>query len=315
MPDCALPICSPDETACFPKRIAKIFNRLQAVPAAVTRIEDTSVYTYTVLFFMMKREDVSFISGWHPGFLLQLFHSMHTQKESLINDIEHGTMSVEIADSIKRSLLLHIKPAPKRAAQLKKILFNGNGPVLQKVWPCLKVISCWCDGTAQLYAEQLRTHFPDVHIQSRGLSTTEGIISIPMHSTKGSVLAVSSAYMDFVSCKNPKFISSISQLQRGERYSVIITNGSGLYRYALHDIIEVIDMFHATPVIRFVAKEKEAIDHRFEKQPITQILQLGLAHVAKRPDIVKGPSGTQIQKSLKHRSLHGATSAMQTGYR
>jgi GH3 auxin-responsive promoter len=37
---------------------------------------------------------------------------------------------------------------------------------------------------------------------------------------------------------------------------VLITTASGLYRYFMNDLLEVTDVFHATPLLRFIQKDK-----------------------------------------------------------
>jgi hypothetical protein len=46
---------------------------------------------------------------------------------------------------------------------------------------------------------------------------------------------------------------------------VVLTTGGGLYRYQLHDSVEVIDQVYACPVLRFVGKQAHISDHIGEK--------------------------------------------------
>jgi hypothetical protein len=49
-----------------------------------------------------------------------------------------------------------------------------------ELWPNLRVISCWTDANAARDAAELARLFPRVHIQPKGLLSTEGFVSIPI---------------------------------------------------------------------------------------------------------------------------------------
>ena len=51
---------------------------------------------------------------------------------------------------------------------------------------------------------------------------------------------------------NDRFLANI---QRGGTYSVILTTGGGLYRYQLHDLVEVTGFVGRCPLVRFLGKE------------------------------------------------------------
>jgi hypothetical protein len=55
------------------------------------------------------------------------------------------------------------------------------------------------------------------------------------------------------------------ELEPGRRYSVALTTGGGLYRYRLHDLVEVTGRYGACPLVRFAGKEALVSDWFGEK--------------------------------------------------
>jgi hypothetical protein len=92
------------------------------------------------------------------------------------------------------------------------------------------------------------------------------------------VLAVRSHFFEFQPTDGgPGTSAAASQtllaheLETGGKYRVIITTGGGLYRYQLHDEVEVVDFENECPLVRFLGKSDRVCDLVGEK--------LGEAHV------------------------------------
>jgi hypothetical protein len=127
------------------------------------------------------------------------------------------------------------------------------------------------DGPATPYANELKTLFPGVTFQGKGLIATEAFISFPIVNLSGNALAVTSHFYEFLPLdidssqvnKNDPHLAH--QLEIGKKYTVVITTGGGFYRYQLQDIIEVIDYYDQIPLIRFISKMNRISDWFGEK--------------------------------------------------
>jgi hypothetical protein len=140
--------------------------------------------------------------------------------------------------------------------------------VFSKIWPDLTLISCWSDSEIDYPLHTLRNKFPNVTIQPKGLIATEGIVSFPLMNRTGGILSCNSHFFEFKAISDNNTVSETRlayELEKGKRYSVIITTGGGLYRYNLKDIIEVIDIEGVCPFIRFTGKEDNVSDICGEK--------------------------------------------------
>ncbi|HVE71410.1 MAG TPA: GH3 auxin-responsive promoter family protein [Thermoanaerobaculia bacterium] len=129
-----------------------------------------------------------------------------------------------------------------------------------KVWPHLRVISCWADANAAGPAAALACKFPHAKIQPKGLLSTEGFVTIPYDGEH--VLAYRSHFYEFRSGDDVRLAH---ELEVGARYDVIITTGGGLTRYPTEDIVEVAGYRGQAPALKFIGRANHVSDHVGEK--------------------------------------------------
>jgi hypothetical protein len=142
-----------------------------------------------------------------------------------------------------------------------------------RLWPKLRVISCWGD------APELAAMFPGVTIQPKGLIATEGFVSLPLWGRDGAALAARSHFFEFLDDGGKARLAH--ELAKGTEYSVVLTTGGGLRRYRLRDRVRVTGFENECPLLRFVGKEEHVSDHFGEKVSEQQV-QAALAGVAAR---------------------------------
>jgi len=128
-------------------------------------------------------------------------------------------------------------------------------------WPRLGLISCWGDAQAAALLPQLRAAFPGVRIQPKGLLATEGVVTLPVGDAYP--LAVRSHFFEFEHDRGE--IRPAWDLRDGDEYTVILTTGGGLYRYALRDRVRVTGFVDETPCLRFLGKADNVSDLCGEK--------------------------------------------------
>ena len=137
---------------------------------------------------------------------------------------------------------------------LLTLLVERLGRPPAELWPELRLISCWTDANAAGPAAQLAKLFPNVRIQGKGLIATEGFVSIPLHAADAPALAIRSHFFEFLPDDDAARPQLAHELERGQRYSVVLTTGGGLYRYRLNDVVEVTGRIHDCPTIRFAGR-------------------------------------------------------------
>jgi hypothetical protein len=226
-----------------------LFPLVSAAPPELARCSDMNEFKTKTLVSLLADENLSLISIWSPTFLTTLLEDFLARREEILDALSHG----ERAGTHQRAEFLRHR-LRERTGQTS---FEG-------VWPNLQVISCWTHGPSELYAGNLRQHFPHVEIQGKGLIATEALFSFPFCADKDPVLAVTSHFFEFQDpAANNIFLAH--ELVVGNTYRVIVTTGGGLYRYAIGDLIRVTGFIGDAPCLRFIGREGDVSDLFGEK--------------------------------------------------
>ena len=214
---------------------AWLVRRVLAVPAEVRHERDMDEFWRKTLVGVLGRRDLRLISVWHPSFL-----------ELLLETAERrwGEVCEGILDA-------------RRAAELRAL-----GPrAWARWWPDLQVVSCWGEQAAEPGWRELQRKFPGVLVQAKGLLATEAAVSIPWGGEYP--LAVTSHFFEFIDETGGMRLAH--ELERGRSYEVVVTNGGGLWRYRLGDVVECTGRMAATPTLRFLGRAGNVSDLRGEK--------------------------------------------------
>lgn len=244
-----------------------LLNRIFAVPSAVKYIDNIEAFRYVTMLFLLKAQHLALISVWNPTFLTLLLDTLDSNYEDLLADLGAGRISprVSVSQELRAKLESLLRSNKKRAAELRAL--KDEPDRYAKIWPGLKLISCWKDAAAYSFAEELQKRFPGVSVQGKGLLATEGLISFPFRDSY--LLSVRSHFFEFETLgASGEFTGKTVQAHEtraGEKYGVIITTGGGLYRYRLLDIVEVTGHVKKCPVLKFLGKYQSVSDLFGEK--------------------------------------------------
>jgi hypothetical protein len=245
----AVPIGFDDDSAYLGGARQKLVAATMAVPPAVRGAADMESFRSLTLLCLLRRRDLRLVSMWHPSFLTLLFEAMPAAWDALVEDIRRGACRWEPA--------LRGRPQPGRARELAAL--GPDAPA--KLWPALRVISCWGDVMAEPGCAELRRRFPGVTVQAKGLLATEACVTVPFRGHRP--LAVTSHFFEFLGGDGG--LRRAHELQPGVSYEVVVTNGGGLWRYRMGDLVEVDGFVGATPSLRFLGRVGNVSDLRGEK--------------------------------------------------
>lgn len=250
-----IPIGFDDDVAYLSRWERWAVRRVLAVPSEVAKSAEIDRFRYLTLLHLLKADDLSLISVWNPTFLTTLLAPLEAWGERLCDDLRTGRADAGAGLG-----------NPRRAAEVAEVLRGGDAMSLklQTLWPRLALISCWGDGAAARQLPVLRELFPGVEFQPKGLLATEAFVSLPLVGHMGSALALRSHFFEFVEASGETCLLA-HELERGGRYRIVVTTVGGLYRYPLHDEIEVVDFLHGCPLIRFLGKADRTSDLVGEK--------------------------------------------------
>jgi hypothetical protein len=105
-------------------------------------------------------------------------------------------------------------------------------PAANKLWPKLKLISCWASAESDAPAAELQARLSHAQIQPKGLLSTECVVTVP--DALDRPVLTNHGFFEFESSEG---LFLRNELTPGASYTVITTTASGLYRYRTGDMV------------------------------------------------------------------------------
>jgi hypothetical protein len=255
-------------------------KKTYSAPPEVFHIADYRARYYAILRMGLS-QNVSIIVTANPSTLVEMINNINEYFDDYCDDIEHGTLSkkYEINDEIRAAIQTYIKPKPARAAELRA-LKKRYGTLLPKhYWPDLQVITCWFCGNTRIYYERVRDTFPsDSVFHEFGYISTECKAGVVLKcNSKETVVFCHKNYIEFIhesdlDNPNPRVYQAY-EVSEGQRYCMVVTTCSGLYRYNTDDLVEIAGFYNEFPIIEFVQKINGTISLMGEKLHERQFIE------------------------------------------
>ncbi len=241
--------------------------------------EENTNTSYFQARFALECRDVTYLGSIVITLLTTMLEYMENNWELLCNDIEKGTLdpSIQCAPSLRAKYEKEFKPNPTRAAELRKEFekgFDTEVPIAKRIWPKL----CWGYGmfgsTLATYVTKLRRYVGDLPLHNMGYGASEGFLAMPVElNANDYVLLPRSLVYEFLPVDAPEGTRplTISEVEVGKEYEIIVTNFSGLYRYRLLDVVRITGMYNNAPKVEFLYRTNMGLNLANEKTT-TQML-------------------------------------------
>ena len=229
-----LPVGLPSDAAYFGAALAPAIVASLAVPPEVGAVADLDEWRRQTLVHLLAHEDLAMISVWSPTFLGELLSAAERERVALTSLLARsGLCTARRVDTVRSALA-------------------ATPPDFAALWPRLAVISCWDQASARAPAAGLRSLFPHSLVQGKGLLATECLVSLPLHDQPWPVLALESGYFEFRAPSGR--LCNAAEVEEGGDYELVLSNGSGLYRYAIGDVVRVRGFAGRTPMLEFLGR-------------------------------------------------------------
>jgi len=234
-----------------------------SVPDEVHGITDPAARLYTILRFALNQE-ISSITTANPSTVLLVARGLREFRSELEDDCLAGELSRgparHLPEELRGRLGRHLKcvepPEDWRPA---------------KIWD-LAVINCWKGGPAPFFLDQFESVLGGaVPVREVGITASEGYFAIPLSDEDaGGVAWMCGALLEFESPTGE--ILFAWELTVGVAYRLIISTTSGLYRYDLDDIVEVVGFVGKLPRLKFLRKGSNMLNITGEKVSEDQVV-------------------------------------------
>ena len=214
----------------------------------IGRIRSAEEFKEALCLTLLGEERLEIISVWSPSFLTVHLAYIQQQRERLIQSL--GTC----ISSCRRDALM--------ADEIQ----------WAEVWPHLKLISCWDSAAAADQADSVRSLFPEVHVQGKGLLATEVPMTVPLikaqhNEIQGYLPLVDEVFFEFeeIIADGKRGIYLLHELEEGAEYHLIVSQKGGLYRYRMGDRVRVTHTYRNTPCLEFLGRSHTTSDMVGEK--------------------------------------------------
>ena len=236
---------------------------------------------YYALMRMGIEQDTHLIITANPSTLIEMQTNANEFFDDYCDDIEHGTVSqkFDIPGNIRDAMIAYTKPNPERAAELRKLKARYGTVLPKHYWPNMQVVNTWFCGNTRVYFEKIRDSFPpDCVFHEFSYVSTECKAGLVLKSnTEDTVVFGHKMYFEFIHEKDlenpaPK-IHQAYELTEGQRYCMLVTHYSGLYRYNMNDLVEVTGYYNEFPIIKYIQKVNGTINLTGEKLHERQFIE------------------------------------------
>lgn len=238
-----------DDTDYLSPVLKFLFGKYLLLPKGLKKVQHPEDFKIILCSFLIASKDLEIFFIWSPSYLLQLLDFMTLNKDKIINTIQASQYNY-------RHLVFKIPFRNKEELELYWGKWN-------QIWPDLKFISCWMDGSAELFISKLKLHFPNVIFQAKGLLATESPMTFPLYNSNSPVPLVHSIFYEFIDEKNEVY--RLHELQINKKYEIVISHLSGIIRYRIGDIVEVVGHYHNLPCLKFLGRNTNVCDLTGEK--------------------------------------------------
>ncbi|MGP3966756.1 GH3 family domain-containing protein [Streptomyces sp. 6N223] len=219
--------------------------------------------------------DVRGFIGINPAMLAAVPYQLDVWWERIVKEVRDGTLGG----------VPYGAGDPERAARLESLAdyFGQVSPA--HVWPRVRALFGWTTGVASLYLPALRERFgAGVGLLPAPVAASEGPVAVPLdrHPAAGSLVPSASVY-EFVDAEEdlePGTGTLLPEdLEPHRDYHVVFSHVGGLYRYAVGDVVRVVDRVGGVPRVTYAGRStrSDAAGERLREAHVVRALAGALA--------------------------------------
>ncbi|MCC3774876.1 GH3 auxin-responsive promoter family protein [Streptomyces sp. UNOB3_S3] len=212
--------------------------------------------------------DVRCVIGINPAMVAALPYQLNLWWPRIVKEIRDGTLGGHP----------HGAPDPERAAALDRLAERHGTVRPSHIWPRMRAIFCWTTGLARLYLPRLREQFgPGVTLLPAPVAASEGPVGVALdrHPSAGSLVVTASVY-EFADADEDLAPDTATlgphELEPGRDYHVVFSHVGGLYRYAVGDVVRVVDHDGGVPRLEYTGRGTRS-DHAGERLRDAQVVR------------------------------------------
>lgn len=255
----------------LPRAVKNLLPYIYTSPLEAVFTNGLMNLKYLHLRFALEDPDLSFMIAPFVTLLVDLMTLLESNWKQLCDEIEQGTLdpSASMPDDVRESLQAKLKPNPRRAAELRKEFERGfDTPIIPRIWKRMWGISTIGSGGFSAYTAKMRRYSGDTPIFFMVYGASESLFAAADKVEDDTfVMIPEGGFYEFIPEDGPDEGKplTISQLEVGRNYEIVVTNLSGFYRYKIKDVVQVVGFKGEAPRIRFQYRKNQMLSIAGEK--------------------------------------------------
>lgn len=250
------------------------------IPPEVNAIADHALKYRVMLRLALAEPDISYFAGANPSSFLKLLAVLNESRTAFVDSLMRGGMRGlgDLDPKLSRLLGGRLKACPQRAELLRQIPPETE-ITYDMLWPGLRLVTVWTGGSCGVALDAMRKVLPrGVRVIDLGFLASELRVTVTCDPETGAGLPMLGQHFYEFAERNSweagnRQCLRLHELEAGSEYYLIVSTGSGLYRYFMNDIVRVVGKFHATPTLCFVQKGRGVTSITGEKVSEHQVLE------------------------------------------
>ncbi|KIK80502.1 hypothetical protein PAXRUDRAFT_833483 [Paxillus rubicundulus Ve08.2h10] len=258
------------------------------IPFAVYFIPDFKTFMIINTLFALADRELACISCGFATVLRDFYRTVEEFWNFLIYSIESGIIpDFEALDGLKEYLQSHFPPNARRAEELRAVGRSTAAPGwMKRLWPNLRVVVAITSGAYATVVPEMRHYLgPDIQVHGIGIPSSESCYALPYDKLYGDLYRISAEddlieFLPLGQGREPSLLKGPWELVAGESYEIVLTTHDGLWRYAIGDVVTVVqfDPRDGQPVVRFQGRTSG--DFRLQHTVIPERDVVGAVRVA-----------------------------------
>ena len=247
------------------------------VPKEVLFPERVEDLTYVKVRFALAERRLTAIHSVFLHRVVSVLDYIRQNWELLLRDMAAGTVdeSVPLESPWREKLRRWLPPDPRRAAELRALRVDRQAEnMVGRIWPELRYIVGIGGASFPVYTRAMERYAPGLPIHHFIYGASEGFLSIAagVGVPDAYILLPEAGFFEFLPVPGETGAPrTMGQVEAGRRYELVFTNHSGLYRYRMGDVLEVVGFLAQAPVVRFCYRRGQALNVADEKLSLEQL--------------------------------------------
>ncbi len=244
------------------------------VPKEILFPETLEEQLYIKVRFALEERELTAIHGVFINRVAGIMDYIVRNWDTLLHDMETGSISENLNENWRRYIGEKLPPDPERARELRGLSLDDSGRgIVRKIWKRMKYILAIGGKSFPYFTEKMLEYADGIPICHYAYAASEGVFGVAekMNVPDRYILFPEAVFFEFIPIKEREKTLLMSEIKIGEKYEIIFTNRSGLYRYRLGDVVEVVGRYGKAPVVKYCYRINQAINIAGEKTNCEQL--------------------------------------------